>query len=297
HYSVAKAVNLLGLGREGLLRVPTGPDGRLDPARVEERIAAARADGAEPFCLIGIAGTTVTGTIEPLGALGEIARRHGLWYHVDAAYGGSLILSGTHASRLHGIEAADSVTWNPQKWLFVPKACASILYRDPDVLETTIRERFVYGRDDGGDAAGPNLGEYTIQGTRRVDVLKLWLTLEHLGTARLGRLIDRNLERAALLARGIEESEGIDLLANPDLNIVCFRARLPDDGSADDGRLDALQTTIQEEVAREAEIWLSLPRYRGRRILRAVVLHPDAGEERIEALLGSLRAAVAAPRR
>ena len=290
HYSVFKAANLLGLGRDGLLRVPAGADGRVDPGRVEERILAAREEGCEPFCLVGIAGTTVTGTVEPLVELGAIARRHGLWFHVDAAYGGSLILSPTLAPLLRGIEAADSITWNPQKWLFVPKACASILYRDTSVMERTIRERFVYGRDNGGDE-GPNLGEYTIQGTRRVDVLKLWLTLEHLGTGRLGELIDRNVERAARLARGVEESEGLELVVKPDLNLVCFRARPREIGAEEGERLDALQVSIQREVARKAGFWLSLPRHRGRRILRAVVLHPDAGEESLDALLEALRTA------
>jgi L-2,4-diaminobutyrate decarboxylase len=271
HYSFSKAANILGLGRRGLLSVPA--EVRVDPAAIEETIERAKREGLRPFCLVGVAGTTVTGSIEPLAEMAEIARRHGLWFHVDGAYGGSLVLSDALRGGLLGIERADSITWNPQKWLYVPKTCASILFRDGRVLDDTVRERFVYGREEANDGR-PNLGEYTIQGTRRVDVLKLWLTLEHFGTAYLARLIEEQVERARWLADRIEEHPDLELVTRPDMNIVCFRVVPGGSGAMDQDRMDALQTRIQRDVARRGHGWLSMPTYHGRRVLRAVILHP-----------------------
>jgi glutamate/tyrosine decarboxylase-like PLP-dependent enzyme len=287
HYSFIKAANLLGIGREGFLRVPCERGGRVDAKGFETAIERAESKGLRPFCLVGVAGTTVTGTIEPLEEIGEIARRHGLWFHVDAAYGGSLFLSQRHRSRLRGCEMADSITWNPQKWLYVPKTCASILFRDGSVLDHTVREQFVYGREDG-QWQKPNLGEYTIQGTRRVDVLKLWLTLEHFGTDYLGGLIDLQIERAGKLARRIAATPGLELTAEPDLNIVCFRV-IPDGIDQGEGeRLDRIQAQVQREVAHRGHGWLSMPSYRGRRVLRAVILHPRCDDATLERLLSDV---------
>ncbi|MFB3908636.1 MAG: aspartate aminotransferase family protein [Candidatus Eisenbacteria bacterium] len=296
HYSFRKAANLLGIGREGLRLVPTDRAGRVRPEAMERAVVEAKREGKIPFCIIGIAGTTVTGSIEPLPEIGEIARRHGLWYHVDAAYGGSLILSGALRGRLAGCEHADSITWNPQKWLYVPKTCASLLYRDLGVLDRTIRETFVYGREQA-PAGQTNLGEYTMQGTRRVDVLKLWLTLEHFGMSALGGLIETLTERARWLADRIEAAGELDLIGPPDLNIVCFRA-LPRGVDPEDGpRVDAIQEEVQKEVARRGHGWISIPRYQGRRILRAVILHPRCDTDVLASVLADVREAAAAARR
>jgi glutamate/tyrosine decarboxylase-like PLP-dependent enzyme len=286
-------VNILGLGRGALRIVPTGADGRLVPDAVEEAILAAHRERMNPFCLVGVAGTTVTGTIEPIAEMAAIARRHGMWFHVDAAYGGSLVLSERLRGRMRGCESADSITWNPQKWLYVPKTCASILFRDGRILDDTIRERFVYGLANGNGAADEshqNLGEFTIQGTRRVDVLKLWLTLEHFGIRYLQELIEENIERARWLAGRIRETPGLELVSEPDLGIVCFRA-IPEgvDPARDAERLDAVQSAVQKEVARRGHGWLSLPVYRGRRVLRAVILHPRADRAVLERLLDDVR--------
>jgi len=291
HYSFLKAANLLGIGRRGAVLVQSGDSHRIDPRVLEEVILRARGEGLRPFCVVGVAGTTVTGTIEPLDEIGAIARRHGLWFHVDAAYGGSLILSKKLRSRLRGCETADSITWNPQKWLYVPKTCASILFRDGQILETTVREPFLYGRE-GGDDSHPNLGEYTIQGTRRVDVLKLWLTLEHLGTDYMARLIETQVEAASRLADRIEATPGLELIARPNLNIVCFRAIPPGiDPTADPGLMDEAQSAVQLEVARRGHGWLSMPLYRGRRVLRAVILHPRCDDSLLDLLLKDVLAA------
>ena len=295
HFSFRKAANLLGLGREGWIEIPAEENGRVRVEAMAEAITRARRDGKIPFALVGIAGTTVTGSIDPLPELAELAAREGLWFHVDAAYGGAIAFSDRLRPLLRGIERADSVTFNPQKWLFVPKTCASILFRDRRQPDRHLREAFVYGMSNRTTQGRTrvNLGEWTLQGTRRVDVLKLYLTLEHFGRARLGRMIERQIDLAHLFARTVETCPELELLHHPELNIVCFRYRgLPGGGAEpDEAALDRVNTRIQEKIEESGLGWLSLPHYRQRTILRAVILHPRCDEALLDRILDAVRSA------
>jgi glutamate/tyrosine decarboxylase-like PLP-dependent enzyme len=293
HYSLDKIANILGLGARGLVRVPTDDQLRLRPDALAGAIAEARRSGRWPFCVVGIAGTTLSGAIDPLREIGEIARREGLWYHIDAAYGGSLLAcsggDGQDARRLlSGISAADSVTFNPQKWLFVPKVCAGIFFRDAQRVSDAVRQDFPYtGMGTGAiDDARRNVGEYTIQGTRRVDVLKLWLTLEHFGLDFLSALMLDCLDRARRFAKAIASEETCELFSPPQLNIVCFRFIPPTwDPQERAAEIDDLNQQIYAVLSREGPGWISLPRHRGRRYLRLVILHPLADERLLNEIL------------
>lgn len=279
HFSFSKAANLLGLGRDGWIRVESDSQGRVVPEAMDAALCRSREEGREPFCLVGVAGTTVTGSIDPLYKLADLAHREGLWFHVDAAYGGALALSDTLRSRLPGIGRADSITFNPQKWLFVPKTCATILFRDSAQVDAHLREPFIYGSVNHSTAAGSktNLGELTIQGTRRVDILKLYLTLEHLGTERLAGFVQNQVDLARDLAGLIRSHDELELINEPDMNIICFRYR----GATgrprrqdDESHLDRVNAKIHGEIERGGSAWLSMPRYRNRNVLRMVILHP-----------------------
>lgn len=289
HFSFAKAANLLGLGKGGWVELPADEHGAVRLESIGPILARVRDEGRRPFALVGVAGTTVTGTIDPLPELAGIAEREGLWFHVDAALGGAIAVSERLRPRLAGIERARSITFNPQKWLYVPKTCASILFRDGRDVDTHLREAFVYGTSHRREhGAHYNLGEWTLQGTRRVDVLKLYLTFEHLGRVRLARIIERHLDLAQYLADQIEASDELELLTRPDLNIVNFRYRglVPRAQSAEAAlRDDVITARIQTAIERSGLGWLSLPEYRGRRYLRAVILHPDTDECRLDAIL------------
>ncbi len=289
HYSIDKIANVLGLGSQGLVRVATDERLRMDPAALEAAIERERRKGNWPFCVVGIAGTTVNGSIDPLPEIGRIARREGLWLHVDAAYGGSLLVCGEGRHEdlrelLRGMEMADSVTFNPQKWLFVPKVCAGVFFREAEAVADAVRQTFPYAGSHSEGVLDPrrNIGEYTIQGTRRVDVLKLWLTLEHFGLDLLADLIDLGIERARWFASEVRRSDELELLCEPQLNIVCFRYRRKD---ASGGNLDTLNARIHEALAKEGSYWVSLPRHASGRWLRLVILHPLTGREVLSGIL------------
>ncbi len=296
HFSFRKAANLLGLGREGWVEIPAEDDGRVRVDAMAAAIRSARAAGKIPCAVVGVAGTTVTGSVDPLEEIAELAARERLWFHVDAAYGGAIAFSDRLRPRLAGIEHADSVTFNPQKWLFVPKTCASILFRDRHQPELHLREAFVYGMSNRTTQGRTrvNLGEWTLQGTRRVDVLKLYLTLEHFGRARLARMIERQIDLAQNFAGAIAACPELELLHHPELNIVCFRYRGVRTGAnriADNERLDFINTKIQERIEASGLGWLSLPHYRRRTILRAVILHPRCTEALLDRILDEVRSA------
>lgn len=187
HSSIDKAAMLIGTS---VVRAPTN-HGRLDPAVLVETIEQVIASKRRPLCVVATAGTTLTGAIDPLQQVGKIARQYGLWFHVDAAFGGALVLSPKHRNLLRGIEQADSLTFNPQKWLYVARTSAMLLMRRGGDFERFFRVEAPYA---GGDRI--ERGEISLQGTSRTDVLKLWLSLRHIGEEGYATLIDQSIECA-----------------------------------------------------------------------------------------------------
>lgn len=282
HVSLRKAAMLLGLGASAVIPVPTNHNDQMRPEALRARIAEAQSVGQEPFCVVATAGTTTTGSIDPLPEIAEVAREQNLWFHVDAAYGGALVFSGRHRWRLSGIEQADSVTFNPQKWLSVAKTCAMVLFRDLSILESTFRIPAPYTRANDDFT---NLGEISIQGTRHADVLKLWLSLQHLGRNGYDNLIEQSYRMAERFANEVRLRSSLELASEPQTNLVCFRGRpswLPERD------WDSWNADLQAHLLREADVFLSLPLFRGGRWLRAALLNPFTDGPVLDRLFGQI---------
>lgn len=277
HTSVQKAAMLLGLGTEAVISVSADRNARMNVTALEAKLVQAGREGRVPFCVVATAGTTVTGSIDPLVEIADVVQAHGLWLHVDAAYGGALVLSNAYRHRLAGIERADSLTFNPQKWLYVAKTCAMVLFKDLSQLHDHFRVGTPYMADTDDLT---NLGEIGVQGTRHADVLKLWLSLQHLGERGYTQLIDESYRLSAYVVERVKERPYLELAAVPDMNLVCFR--VAPEGLED--RWDELNTHLQTHVLREAEVFLSLPLFRGRRWLRLVLLNPYTDEGTLDRL-------------
>ncbi|NJK34066.1 MAG: aspartate aminotransferase family protein [Oscillatoriales cyanobacterium SM2_2_1] len=259
HTSFDKAMNVLGLGQDHLIRIPTNPRGELQIDALHQTLDTLAGRGCIPFVIVAIAGTTVTGAIDPLAEIGAIARERGIWFHVDAAYGGAAIFSESRRSHLRGIELADSITFNPQKWLWVARTCAMVLVRHAPTLGRALDTPLPYM-----DEAQTNYGSLTLQGTRRTDSLKLWLALQALGQSGCRQLVEDSLMATELFCQWVQRQPQIDLICEPTLNIACLRSTDPAVSNA----------MLQKQWIAAGRRWLSLPLWRGDRILKAVVLHP-----------------------
>ena len=268
HTSIQKAAMVLGLGLAGVALVPANGQGQMDEAALEDQIRGAIAQGKRPFAVVATAGTTVTGNIDPLPAIARIAKAYDLWLHVDAAYGGAIAFSPTHRHRLAGIEQADSVTFNPQKWLYVTKTCASVLFRDLGLLHSHFRVAAPYMN---AEADWVNLGELSVQGTRHADVIKLWLTLQHLGKAGCAELIDASYALTDYFVTEVRQRPYLDLASDPEINLVCFRGCPPE---LNPDRWDAWNADLQTYLLQQHQTFFSLPVLRGQRWLKAVLLNP-----------------------
>jgi glutamate/tyrosine decarboxylase-like PLP-dependent enzyme len=283
HASVRKAAMILGLGTSGVIAVEADENSRMRPESLLDKLSKARAEGQEPFCVVATAGTTVTGNIDPLVLTGEIAREHGLWFHVDAAYGGGLIFSEKYCGRLAGIERADSITFNPQKWLYVSQGCAMALFRNMEEMENAFRVPSPYAGDPV--AAAVNLGEVTVHGSRRVEVLKLWLSLQHLGRRGYGQLVEEGCALTEYFLGKISERPFLHSVGRPDMNILCFRGT-PERVPA--SLWDEWNSRLQAHLLREENAFFSFPPYRGARWLRTVLLNPYTDESLVERLFEAI---------
>ncbi len=278
HTSIQKAGMVMGLGTRGVVLIPTNDRGQMDPEALAAQIRDALEGGCTPFAVVATAGTTVTGTIDPLPEVAATARRYGLWFHVDAAYGGAIAFSPRHRHRLQGMEQADSITFNPQKWLYVSKTCASVMFRDMTLLERHFRIAAPYMNTEKDWA---NLGELSVQGTRHADVLKLWLSLQHLGKAGCAALIDASYALTAHFVGEIRQRSYLKLASDPHMNVVCFRG-CPDYLSP--AQWDGWNTELQATLLAQRHSFLSLPGLDGAKWLKAVLLNPFTTQEQITEL-------------
>ncbi len=299
HTSMQKAAMIMGLGANSAIPLRTNANSQIEVEDFEAKLAQSLRQGQLPFAVVATAGTTVTGSIDPIAQIAAIAHRHQLWLHVDAAYGGALAFSPDHRPLLAGISQANSVTFNPQKWLYVTKTCAVVLFKQFDLLNQYFRISAPYM---GEDAQWPNLGELTVQGTRHPDILKLWLSLQHVGTAGYAEIIRHNYEITAQFVKAVKARPYLELASEPQMNLVCFRL-VPEKVSAKE--CDRLNAQLQiylfagqlaqpdsgpanslERVC--APVFLSLPIYRGRRWLKAVLLNPYTQPSTLEKLFKAI---------
>ena len=278
HSSIQKSAMILGLGTEAVLPVKVDDQCRICPKALQNSITQARQSGQLPFAVVATAGTTVTGNIDPLSAIAKICQNEKLWFHVDASYGGAAIFSETHKPCLQGIDRADSITFNPQKWCYVTKACALVLFREEKILDRHFRIAHPYMSLNEEDHE-INLGEWGIQGTRAPEIAKWWLTLLQFGKSGLEKLIDHSYDMANRFNRLIDERDFIECASVSEMNIVCFRDTR---GSQDETARGERNQRLQRGLMKDRQTFVSLPRFRNSRWLKAVLLNPFTTENDLQ---------------
>lgn len=308
HYSFGKAADLLGLGRDHLVMVDTDAANRIDLAHLQAELRRLRGARIRPLALVGIAGTTETGHVDPLAALADVAAEHGCHFHVDAAWGGPTLFSERHRHLLAGIERADSVTIDAHKQLYVPMGAGMVVFRDPTAL-SAIEHHAAYILRHGSK----DLGSHTLEGSRPGKAMLVHAGLSIIGRKGYELLIDLGIERARNFAAMIREHPDFELTSEPELNILTYRycprrlqQQLAGATALQSGRINALldqvNQLLQKHQREAGKTFVSRTRLRvaaqgGQEltVLRVVLANPLTTDEILAAVLDEQCAIVRQP--
>lgn len=289
HYSVERAVGLMGLGTDAVVPVAER-DGAMDVAALERALREARAGGRVPLAVVATAGSTATGRFDDLEAVADVAARERVWLHVDGAHGASFLCSEALRPLLRGIERADSVAWDPHKMMFLPISTGAVFVRDRRHLDAAFQQSAPYlFHPRPGEDRSRDIGQRTLQCSKRLDALKLWVCLRHYGVRHFARLQEATVETTRLLHEKLVAADDFEPAHRPDSNILCFRwlparARgLPPEAQ------DALQAELRERWNASGRGWITATLLEGRRVLRVTLINPLTREAHLDALLDGLR--------
>lgn len=275
HSSVSKGLKIIGFYDRQIRKVPTDARWRLDAELLETAIAADLAIGLKPFAVVASAGTTNTGSIDPLPAIARICKSQGLWLHIDGAYGASVLLSPEHRGLLKGIELADSVSWDAHKWLFQTYGCGMVFVRQAHHLRNTFHASPEYLRDAQIDGTEINYWDFGAELTRPARAVKLWLTLQVLGAQAVGLAVSHGFRLAEWAKDELTRHENWEVISPPQLAIINFRYA---PAGRSESELDELNRAISRRAIEEAFAGVLTTKLNGRTALRICAIHPNATE-------------------
>ena len=277
HMSTPKAVALLGLGRENLRLLPVDGALRLRVDLLEEAVARDRAAGLVPMAVVASAGTVATGAIDPIGAIADVAARHGLWLHVDGAYGA--LAAMVEPARLGPLARADSLSLDPHKWLYQPVDCGCLLFKDPAAARRAFSHTGDYTRSFTDDPVeGFAFFEESLELSRRFRALRLWTSIQYHGLEAFRAAMRRDLAHARALAGLVSREPALELLAPGELSAVCFRHRFAEDA-------DARNATLLTRVNARGRVYLSNATVHGAFALRACFVNHRTTDADVEAVV------------
>ena len=284
HYSVDSAMNRMGIGMDSIIRVPTN-NGVMQPQDLIKAIHHVKEEGMEPLAIVSTAGSTVRGAFEDLNAIADIAEKHGIWHHVDAAWGGSVLFSERYRSMLNGIERADSVTFDAHKMLGASMVCSMFLLRDGRILENAMAhtERGDYLFDD--PVSSQSLGRISPQCGRRADALKLWLTWLDIGSDGFGKIVDSCMDVAEHLAKLVEKKDEVELISHQFTN-VCIRFTPKENETTEEG--DMRVRKARDKLEQDGTAMVIDARLDGRLVIRFAAAQPSVDKEAVTRCLENL---------
>lgn len=288
HYSVAKALRLLGFAKSQVRRLPADDAFRLDPESLEKSIQADRDAGLIPFLVVGTCGTTNTGAVDPLARISKVCKDQGLWFHVDGAYGATATLSATRSSVVQEVQHADSMSWDAHKWLFQTYSCGLLLVKDKGNLVSSFANEGDYLRDGVAieDEEIPNFWNYTMELTRPSSrAMKLWFTLRVIGVKKIGEMIDHGFLLAERAEEELRKLSDWEVTSGASLGIVSFRYA-PAGVSEED--LDEMNTGISRQLVDGNIAGILTTKLRGKVGMRICALSPHL---RLEEMSDIIRAA------
>jgi L-2,4-diaminobutyrate decarboxylase len=281
HFTVEKSASQLGLGTDAVIRVPVDDDYRMIPGELSKWLRRLKDDDLIPAAIVGTAGTTDFGSIDPLAQIAVMAREAGAWFHVDAAYGSALLLSQRHRNLLRGLDQADSISMDFHKNFWQAISCGAFLLRDSAHFRHLEVHADYLNPETHDDVDIPNLVNKSLATTRRFDALKLWFSFQVLGREKFGQMVDRTIELAAHAAALIRNNPALEHLHQPQYGCVVFRYR-PVRADSDS---DAVNAALRQSLFERGVAVIGHTRVRGRRCLKFTCTNPTVSEKQIEDLL------------
>jgi len=287
HSSIQKAVELLGLGSEALRNVPVNDRLEIDLGALSAAIQRDRQSGLQPFCVVGVAGTTTTGAIDDLVSLAEICRHENLWFHVDGAFGAWAAIAPASKHLVAGMEQADSLAFDLHKWMYLPYAIGCVLVRSEEFHRRSFSLTPTYlahGEGERGLTAVdvPWVSDYDFVLSRPFPALKAWMTIKEHGIQKFGRLIQQNIDQAHYLAGLIETKPELELALPASLNVVCFRYTKDELGEAE---LGLVNKQIEIELQERGIAVASIVSIQGKKYLHVAITNHRSQREDFDVLV------------
>jgi len=265
HSSIGRAMRAIGVGDDRIQCLPSDVHFRLPLSALADQVARDRAAGLRPFCVVANAGTTSTGAVDPLRAIAEYCHMHGLWMHIDGAYGAAAVISERGRQALDGLDRADSISLDPHKWLFQTVECGCLLVRDTGLLKATFSTTAAYLAELHRDPSEVNLCDYGVQLTRSFRALKLWMSIHYFGLTAFRAAVDRGFALAELAERTIRTMPQWEVVTPAQMGIVTFRRR---------GAPEAYYHTLHNTMLADGFAFLSSTILNGETVLRMCTINP-----------------------
>jgi len=273
HYSIARAAAIMGIASDDVIKVPTDVRHRLDLIALE----AALRETSDVMAIVATSGSTATGAFDDLRAIAALRDQYDTWLHVDAAHGASVILSERLRILVDGLDLADSLAWDPHKMLWMSLSLGVLLVRDGNWLRRAFEADAPYLFN--AERAGDNIGEVTIQCSKRADAIKLWLTLQMSGTRPFVEAMEHVANLTEYLYKTVVASDDFEPMHVPEFNIFCFRHRSDDETNA----------AIRERLIRSGQAWITSTLLKGRRVLRVTMINPRTERGDVDRMMSALR--------
>jgi aromatic-L-amino-acid decarboxylase len=287
HSSIEKAVKIAGLGRENLVKTGTDSQFRLNPAMLEQKIESDISEGKKPMCVIATLGTTGVTAIDPLPDIAGICRKYGIWLHIDAAFAGSALILPEYRWMIEGLELADSIVFNPHKWLFTNFDCSAYFVRDKLALIRTLQIVPEYLRTAEQDKVN-DYCDWGIPLGRRFRALKLWFVLRSFGVKALQEKLRSHIRMARELADKISAEKGFELMAPVTLNLVCFRSK--PDGIEDEESLNRHNELLLKRLNATGKVYMTHTKINGKYTLRMVIAQTNVEQRHVDEAWKLIRA-------
>ena len=287
HNCIDKSVQMLGIGSKQLRKVPTNDTFQLRLDILEQQIIKDRSEGFDPFCVIGNAGTVNTGAIDDLAGIASIAKKYGLWYHIDGAYGGVVAGLDSIKDKYMGIESADSIALDFHKWLYQPFEVGCLLVKDWGILNRAYYRKADYLDNSLEDRKGrTDFNEHHFLLSRNAKALKVWMTIKAYGMGRIGAMIQKDIDLTHYLNEKIESSADFELVASSDLAISCFRYK----GSMTDKQaIIGFNQKLIPALEQDGRVFITGTQLKGDFVIRACLTNHRKSKASIDYLLHVIR--------